>query len=275
MNKVTLLVLSLFLSSSVVFAAQQVDIATYDVLPPFAYKDDQGKLTGVYIEIVKKAVSRMPHYTVAFVVLPWARAKQRVEKGLVFAILPPYFHAHDWLTKTEPQRPYIWPYSLALFTQRDVVVCNNRVLSVPRDNYPQDYKGLNFVMWRSDGRAGEEFTNMVKEKKIKLQLLNDVKSTVPMLRSGRADCTVTSRIPFAWYVKQLKDSGDWDKFSERDITLKEAAVISSNQGYLGYTDINTEKRYPYKKDFTIKFDIEIFKMKRSGEIQQIVDRFVK
>jgi len=275
MNKITFLLLSYFLSSSVVFGAQQIEIATYDVLPPFAFKDDQGKLTGVYIEVVKKAVSRMPDYTVTFSVFPWARAKKQVEKGLTFAILPPYFHAHDWLTKTEPQRPYIWPYSLSLFTQRDVVICNEKVLSVARDNYPQDYEGLDFVMWRGDGRAGEAFAYMVKEKKIKLQLLNDVKSTVPMLLSGRADCTVTSRVPFAWYVKQLKDSGDWDKYSERDITLKETAVISSNQGYLGYTDINTEKRFPYKKDFSIKFDIEIFKMKRSGEIQQIVDRFVK
>jgi len=275
MNKVTFLVLSYFLTSSVVFGAQQVEVATYDVLPPFAFKDDQGKLTGVYIEIVKEAVSRMPDYTVVFTVFPWTRAKKQVEKGLVFAILPPYFHAHDWLTTAEPKRPYIWPYSLSLITQHDVVICTEKVLSVPRDNYPQDYEGLDFVMWRGDGRAGEAFTKMVKEKKINLQSLNDVKSTIPMLMSGRADCTVTSRIPFAWYVKQMKESGEMKRYWEKGIVLKEAAVISSNNGYLGYTDINTEKRYPYKKDFSIKFDIEVFKMKRSGEIQQIIDRFVK
>jgi len=275
MKKVKVLVLSYLLLSSMAFAEQQVAIVTYDVLPPFAFRDDDGELTGVYIDIVKKAVSRMPEYQIKFNLLPWARAKSQVEKGEVFAILPPYFHAHDWLTNTLPQRPYIWPYSLPLFTQRDVVICNEKVLLQARINYPQDYQGLKFVMWRGDGRAGEAFTNMVKDKKIELHLFNDMKSTIPSLISGRADCTVTSRVPFAWYVKQMKDSGEWTKYNESNITLKEVAVISSSQGYLGYTDINAEKNYPYKKDFSIKFDIEVFKMKRSGEIQQIVDRFVK
>ncbi len=275
MKNIALLFLFFFFSSTAVNADQKVEIATYDVLPPFAFKDQDGKLTGVYIEIVKKAVSRMPGYNVKFKLLPWARAKSEIEMGRVFAILPPYFHAHDWLTIAKPQRPYIWPYSLSLFTQRDVVICNEKVLSIPRDNFPQDYQGLNFVMWRGDGRAGETFMNIVKDKKINMHLFSDIKSTIPSLISGRADCTVTSRIPFAWFVKQMKDSGEWEKYNESNIALKEAAVIFSSPGYLGYTDINAEKNFPYKKDFTIKFDIEIFKMKRSGEIQKIVDRFVR
>jgi len=275
MYKVALLVISFFLLSTLVCAQQQVAIVTYDVLPPFAFKDEQGQLTGVYIEVVKKAVSRMPNYRVKFTLLPWARAKSQVEKGEVFAILPPYFHAHDWLTKTKPQRPYIWPYSFALFTQHDVVICNEKALLQPKLNYPQDYEGLKFVMWRGDGRAGEAFTNMVDDNKIELHFFNDMKSTIPSLISGRADCTVTSRVPFAWYVKQMKDSGEWKKYNENNIILKEAAVISSSQGYLGYSDVNSQENFPYKKDFTIKFDIEIFKMKRNGEIKTIVDQFVK
>ncbi len=44
---------------------------------------------------------------------------------------------------------------------------------------------------------------------------------------------------------------------------------------LGYTDIDDEKNFPFKKDFSIKFDIEIYKLKRSGGIQEIVDQFIK
>lgn len=265
-----------FISNSVVFSAQNVTIATYDVLPPFAFKDTHGKLTGTYIEIVKSAVSKMPDYTVTFKVLPWTRAKREIESGMMFAILPPYFHAHDWLTETEPKRPYIWPYSLPLLMQRDVVVCNEKVLATAsRIKYPDDYKGLTFAMWRGDGRAGEKFTRLVAEKKINVFLLSDMETIIPFLLDERADCTVTSRIPFAWYVKKIKESGKYQKHYKKGVVLKEVAVISSNEGYLGYTDINAEKNFPYKKDFSIKFDIEIYKMKKNGEIEQIINRFVK
>jgi polar amino acid transport system substrate-binding protein len=275
MKKIIFFLLTSLILNSVVFSAQEVKISTYDVLPPFAFRDAQGKLTGIYIEIVKRAVSRIPDYTVSFSVVPWARAKLEAEAGKAFAILPPYFHAHDWLTEAEPKRPYIWPYSLPLFTQYDVVICNEKVLTAPRTEYPDDYQGLKFIMWRGDGRAGEKFTRMAKEKKIGLHLLDDVKSIIPFLLMGRADCTVTSRIPFTWYVKQMKETGEYQKYDKKRVILKEVAVISSNEGYLGYTDIDAEKNFPFKKDFSIKFDIEIYKMKKSGVIQEIVGRFVK
>ena len=275
MKKVIFFLLTLYILNSVAFAVQEVTISTYDVLPPFAFRNGDGKLTGVYIEIVKKAVSRIPDYTASFRVIPWARAKKEAETGMVFAILPPYFHAHDWLTETDPKRPYIWPYSLPLFTQQDVVVCNEKVMNVPRADYPDDFKGLKFVMWRGDGRAGEKFTRMVEEKKINLSLVNDVKTNIPYLLSEMADCTVTSKIPFAWYVKQMKENGEYQKYHRNGVILKEVAVISSNEGFLGYTDIDDEKNFPFKKDFSIKFDIEIYKMKKNGEIQEIIDRYIQ
>jgi len=258
-----------------VFSAQNVQIATYDVLPPLAFRDSQGKLSGIYIEVVQKAVSRMADYQVSFNVVPWVRAKMQAKIGSTFAILPPYFHAHDWLTESEPKRPYIWPYSLSLFTQSDVVICNKNVLNIARTEYPSDYRGLNFVMWRGDGRAGEAFAKMVKDKIINLQTLDSVKHTLHFLLKGRADCTVTSKVTFAWHLKKMKELGELQKYNSIGVVLKEAAVISSNEGYLGYTDINAKKNFPFKKDFSIKFDIEIYKMKRSGEIQEIVDKYIK
>lgn len=274
MKKFLLFLFVIFILNSVILFAHNVKIYTYDVLPPLAFKNDKGILTGVYIEIVKKALSRMPDYSVTFVVVPWARAKKSIEEGKAFAILPPYFHAHDWLTNYEPKRPYIWPYSLPLFMQHDVVICNKKVLIKQNPKYPDDYKGLDFVMWRGDGRAGLEFEKMVEKKKIKLTLLNDVKSTISFLQKGRADCTIASRLPFSWYVKQMKKTGEYQK-NDRGIILKEISTISSNEGYLGYTDINAEINFSYKKDFSIKFDIEVYKLKKSGEIQKIVDKFIK
>jgi len=57
------LLLVLALSATEVSARQAVEIYTYDVLPPYAFRDEQGALTGVYIEIVKRALARMPGYS--------------------------------------------------------------------------------------------------------------------------------------------------------------------------------------------------------------------
>lgn len=275
MKKLSLCLLIYLISNSVVFSAQNVEIYTYDFLPPLNYRSEQGELTGIYIEIVKTAVSRMPGYTVSFNVVPWARAKAYAKAGLAFAVLPPYFHAHDWLTETHPKRPYIWPYSQPLLTQYDVVVCNEKVLTSARMAYPDDFKGLRFVIYRGDGRAGEAFNQMVKNKQVKLQELKDISVIVPYLLKQRADCTITSRASFDWHVRQMKKTGKYQEYNDQKVVLKEASIISSNEGYLGYTDIDAEKNFPFKKDFSIKFDIEIYKMKKEGVIQDIIDRFIK
>ena len=273
MYKLLLLLLGYIICPPLAYPAQPIEIYTYDVLPPYAYRDEQGQLTGVYIEIVKTAVSRMPGYSLTYKVQPWARAKIAVKFGKAFAILPPYFHAHDWLTETKPKRPYIWPYSLPLYTQKDIVICNTEVMTQPRNNYPEDFEGLSFIMWRGDGRAGGAFDNMVSEKRIRVTLVDSIKDKIKLLLLGRFDCTVTSKLPFYWDVSQLKKSGKLKPLKEA-VQLKQVAVISRNDGYLGYSDIDAEKNFPYKKDFSIKFDIEIYKMKQSGELNDIVNRFV-
>jgi polar amino acid transport system substrate-binding protein len=59
---------------------------------------------------------------------------------------------------------------------------------------------------------------------------------------------------------------EYQKYNQKEVILKEVAIISSNAGYLGYTDINIEKNFPFKKYFSIKFDVEIYKMKKNGQI---------
>lgn len=253
---------------------QKVTILTYDVLPPFAFRNEKGELTGIYIEIARTAFSRMPEYDVSLKTVPWARAKIEIEKGRAFGILPPYFHAHDWLTQEEPHRPYIWPYSMPLYTQKDVIICNKKVLDKPRPRYPDDYRGLDFVMWRGDGRAGAEFDRLTKAGHVKLESVENVENTVKFLLLERADCTIASKAPFYWYLEKLRGSDDFKKPAQ-DVALEVAKTLSINEGYLGYTDVDAEKNYPYKKDFSIKFDIEIYKMKQRGEIQKIVDSFLK
>jgi len=51
----------------------------------------------------------------------------------------------------------------------------------------------------------------------------------------------------------------------------EGATISKEQGYLGFTYKN---KFKYKIDFVTKFNRELVKMKRSGEIDAVVQNFL-
>jgi len=264
---------SLYLCSFLVAAQQEVEIYTYDTLPPYAYQDEDGQLTGLYIELVRTIVARMPDYALKLTVLPWERAKHLAKTGEAFAILPPYFHAHDWLTDQEPKKPYIWPYSMPLYTQKDVVICNDKVKLNSVNQFPEDFSGLSFVMWRGDGRAGEAFNIMVKRKEIPLHLVNSIEIVIDLLVTARYDCTVSAALPFNWYLTKQSQTKDFQSLNLKH-PLKNLSVVSMNQAYLGYSNINAEINYPYKKDFSIKFDIELYKMKQSGELEEIVGRFV-
>lgn len=114
---------------------------------------------------------------------------------------------------------------------------------------------------------------MVKSEKIKTVEVNDILRTALFILEERADCTVTSKMPFFWYLNRIRNSPKYNVMS-KNVQLIESSVISTNQGYLGYTDINSEKNYPFKKDFSIKFDIEVYKMKKNKEIDSIVESFI-
>ncbi len=258
---------------SLASAVQEVEIYTYDVLPPYAYRNEKQELTGLYVEIVKTAVSRMPDYSLKLTVLPWERAKHLAKTGEAFAILAPYFHAHDWLTDQSPKRPYIWPYSMPLYTQQDAVICNDTVKLKNFSHYPDDFIGLSFVMWRGDGRAGKQFNEMVKRKEITVNLVNSIEVAINLLVTARYDCTVTAALPFNWFFAKQSKTNSYKSLNLKH-PLKNLNVVSTNHAYLGYTDINAQNNYPYKKDFVIKFDVEIYKMRQNGELDKIVGRFV-
>lgn len=275
MKFIIVLFISFISLTSMAFSSQEVTILVEDGhFAPFKFTDKEGKVTGIYPEIVKKAISRMPEYTVKFQEVPWERAKLSIKEGKAFAMLPPYFHAHDWLTDDGTKRPYIWPYSLPLFTQTDVAVCNAEKLKSSRPNWPEDYQDLSFAMQRGDGIAGNKFNKMAEQQKIYVHYALSNLHSIKLVLVGRADCTVISKMPFYWLIKEMKENGDYAKLG-KVFTLEESKVLRRNEGYLGYTDINAEKNYPFKKDFAIKFDIEIYKMRKSGEIQEIIKRIVE
>ena len=230
--------------------------------PPYSYVE-QGVAVGIYAEILKRAFARMPRYRVTIAPVPWRRGLAFIESGQAFAIFPPYYHPTT--------RPYMRPYSEPILDEKVVVFCRADVLARPRLRWPEDYLGL--VIGSNAGfmLGGEAFRAAVSAGKIRYEEVGGNEQNIRKLIAGRLDCYVNDRLAVLWEYGRLRRKGGL--LGDRPDALQEGAVISREQGFLGFTDKDSG-RFPYKADFIAEFNAIIVKMRTSGEINNIVSQFL-
>ncbi len=121
--------------------------------------------------------------------------------------------------------------------------------------------------------GGKKFWKAVKEGKIKVQEVKTNAQNIIILGKKRTDCYMNDRLSILWELKRLKAEGKYDE-GGKHAKLLEGAPITIEQGFLGFTDRDNGK-FSFKDDFVRKFDTVIYEMRKSGEVQEIVDDFVR
>jgi len=239
-----------------------VNILVNDSHPPYVFVEE-GDIKGIYIEVLRRISKRMNGYKLSITPAPWQRVKKLIEIGKGFAFVPPYYHGHDW--------HYVWPYSISIMDESVVVVCRKEILDTPRLNWPEDYAGL-IVANNSgyDGFGGPAFRKLVSDGTITLAEAKTTQQNLLRLIRKRVDCYMGNQISVQWRIKTMLESGDLT-VAEKD-SIVQAAVISKDAVYMGFTD-RDQGRFYYKLDFVKKFNNEIYKMKKSGEVMSIYEEF--
>jgi polar amino acid transport system substrate-binding protein len=229
---------------------------------PYSYADKNGDAAGLYYEIVKVAFGRMKGYQVAIKPVPWKRGMAMLKNGTAFALFPPYMNLKD--------EPFTWPYSLPLFEEIVVAVCTREVAARRRARWPEDFYGLTIGNNSGFLVGGDKFNAAVKAGKIKLEEAADTRTNIIKLGMKRTDCYINDRISIRLTEDQLVREG---KLAPNRAGV-EAAVIATEQGFLGFTD-RDQGKFPYKTDFLKQFNAVIYDMKRNGEIETIAHQFFK
>ncbi len=258
-------IMVLLLLSRLSFAQQiEVNIVVNDSHPPYVYTEE-GDIKGIYIEVLKRVSKRMDGYTLTMTPAPWKRVKKLIRLGKAFAFVPPYYHGHDWL--------YVWPYSIPIMDESVVVVCHKDILKTPRPKWPEDYLGLIIANNSGyDGFGGPVFRKHVKEGTITLTEAKTTQQNLLRLVRKRVDCYMVNQISVQWRIKTMLESGDLTEAEKASIV--EGVIISTDAVYMGFTD-RDQGRYYFKRDFVQKFNNEIYKMKKSGEIKGIYQEYFK
>ncbi|WP_028865689.1 substrate-binding periplasmic protein [Psychromonas aquimarina] len=248
-------------------AAAEIKVTVYadDNYPPYSYLE-KGQLKGIYSDIFRAAFDKMRGYKVTIEAVPWKRGLKLLENGKGFALYPPYFHAL--------KRPYIWPYSLPVLDERVVVFCSEEILTHSiRNKWPEDYYGLTIGNNAGFNLGGEKFWQAVKDKKINVYEAKGNRENILMLALGRTDCYMNDRLSILWGLKKLKHQKVYDEGGIHS-RLLQGTTITIEQGFLGYTSRDNGK-FVFKDDFKKKLDIIIYEMRKTGELQDIIDAFMR
>ncbi|MGC9404350.1 substrate-binding periplasmic protein [Vibrio genomosp. F10 str. 9ZC157] len=247
-----------FLFSSTAYAQIEVVVYGDDSYPPYSYTED-GQMKGIYTEILSRAFSRMPDYKVTLQGRPWKRGLLEISHGKIFALYPPY--------KREIQRPYM-EYDFPILNETLIVICGEKVLSSPKPTWPNDYLGLTIGSNIGFSSGGAEYRKLVEAEMIQSDAVSGTSSNLLKLIAGRIDCYMNDELSIQWELKQLQKVG---KYQGKG--LKVGTTISSEHGYLGFS-ANGEN-FPFKAHFKSQYQQALSELKKSGEIQRIVEDFVQ
>ncbi|MFQ3194145.1 MAG: polar amino acid transport system substrate-binding protein [Colwellia sp.] len=261
MNLNIFLLLLFFLSFSAVGEEIEVTIYVDDAYRPFSFSEN-GIAKGKYIDILKEAFSRLPAYKVTMVPIPWNRGKKMMEVGIGFALTPVFFHGHDW--------PYLYPYSLPINTEKISVICTEKIFLRPRANWPEDYLGLKIGNVAGfDGWGGPKFRDLVKTGKINYHEVQSSQALIEMILRGRQDCILMESSAFEYEFNRLTNLAGNN--AHNFVKLEKGPIIGKEPVYIGYSlPALNNKNYPYAIEFQKAFDVVIYHMTNSGEIENII-----
>jgi polar amino acid transport system substrate-binding protein len=241
----------------------QVTILVDDSYRPFSYREDN-VAKGFYIEVLKTAFSRIQGYSVTLEPIPWQRGKQMMKDGEEMGLAPAFFHGHDW--------PYLYPYSLPIYTETIIAVCGADVLNPPRPNWPDDYLGLTIGnVTGFDGWGGDAFHALVKQGKMQLEEAKGSAANILKLAQGRVDCIMMEERAFDYEFAELQSKG---MHGQAIRPISKGAIIGTDPVYVGYSKPAREKgKYPFLFNFMQALDVQLYKMTKSGETITIMDAF--
>lgn len=243
--------------AKLVIAAESVTVIADEAYPPYSYKKD-GKMTGIYTDILRAVFDGMPDYKVTIEGVPWKRGLKMMEESESFALYPPYKHAN---------RPYM-EYSMPILSEEVAAYCTDKVLTNPRPNWPDDYHGL--TIGRNSGFeiGGDQFKEAVYAGKIKLSETKGNDKNLLKLINKRIDCYINDALSIEWELGNLKKAG---KYSGSGITR--GATVSGNFGYLGFT--KNSGKFKFLNDFKGKYHIQLEKLKKDGKVDEIIKSYTK
>lgn len=258
--RLTLLSLLLWANAVAADAPTKITVIGDQSYPPFSFLDE-GKPSGIYVDVLTKVFAQLPEYDIDIMMMPWRRGLAEIKNSRALAIFPPYYFPKE--------RPYIGAYSIPILTEHVVLMCDSsRVSGTQTLIWPQDFKRK-----RITANKGylliPDFLQSIATNHITHIEVSGARSAIHMMLLNRADCFMHAELPTRWELDQL--TKEQPELEKKLTTLHFTGTQIGQSGYIGYSADTV--RYPFRDRFRAKVDRVLKALIANGEIQSIIDRY--
>lgn len=183
-----------------------------------------------------------------------------MEEGKGFALYPPYYRPK--------LRPFM-DYPIPVLDEGYSMMTTKAFADGGVTQWPEAYSGK-----KIGTNSGFSVPDADKAKGlgVSIEEAATIRSNLLKLIAGRMDGYICDKNAMLWELKQLKSKGEYDEAKGPELVI--ATDISEEQGYMGFT--NTDNgAFAFKDDFVKQFVAVIQEMKEKGEIQAVLDSYIK
>ncbi|QBG34375.1 transporter substrate-binding domain-containing protein [Litorilituus sediminis] len=239
----------------------KVTIVADDSYPPYSYLENE-EIKGIYVDIIKAAAKRIAkYYQIEIITMPWKRGLVSLENSEHFAIIPPY--------KRKAKRPYIWPYSTALFLETVVAFCHKDVSLEDAINSKGSQQVIQVGMNAGFLILNKELKTAQAQGLIRIWENKNTSANIMKLIFRRIDCYINDRVSTLWQLTELQKQHAEVDFSN----IQETYLVMEQTAHIGYVREGIAK-YPYKADFIKKMDDALLEIQKIGISNNIINKYL-
>lgn len=250
------ILISLLLFSSFLFSHHvdkkegKLRITYAEFWAPYSYKDKNGEMHGVLIELLDELLVKRMHLEVEHIGFPWNRAQILSEKGIYDAIFtnPTQKRLLKFVSNKEPLISLEWRGFTTKNSQdyEELINMSNPLLK----------KDIIFCSVLGD-KSTESLYNKYN---IRSHKSKNVEVAAIMLNSNRSSFFINSKLTMLDAIHKLKlqDTITMHKKVYKEVPF---TLLLSNDS-------------EYHKDILVGLDVLVKEMKESGEYQKLIDKLI-
>jgi polar amino acid transport system substrate-binding protein len=255
MKKSLLLLLLMMMFSPSSFAAEKLKFAAVEKVPPFTIEED-GKVTGVAIEIFKEVEKRMGFEADTIHALPFKRLWHYMVNGTLDGAIQIYY--------SKPREEFIVYSEVPGYWSAHYVFVKKGNEGKFPTNTLKDLYGKR-VAKETGFFVTEEFNKAVQEGKIIVDEAQNTELNLSKLVSGRMDCYVSNYHVALYNIRKLGFHGQIVPLAEPLAPKKGTFMAISKNG----------KNIPNKEEFMKKFNATLKEIHTDGTLEKITDKYVR
>ncbi|HEY1090245.1 MAG TPA: ABC transporter substrate-binding protein [Burkholderiaceae bacterium] len=231
---------------------QVVTMAVDDEHRPYINSDGE-QPSGFYVQLLQRAIERLPGWELRLQAMPWSRALMHAERGDVDGLVPPYGGA---------KRAWMGAYAGPLFREAVVVVCDLRTGLGASARWPADYARRRIGRLRGYFLSAK-LSEAVARGQVREQEFRNLRDALAALKTGQLDCVADDPVRLEMEHRQAMADPIWSARVPARLTAP--AVLSSQDVFVGFSK-NSIRARPELAAFAKALDEQLMLMRKSGEI---------